>query len=363
MKVDIASIDKNFAYSAEIKEGGVDFYSVKKRPFEIYGLLPSAEREPFRRLPIDVARAVSEGVEALSLHTAGGRVRFSTDSEFICIKVKMNSISHFAHMPASGASGFDLFVDCEERNQSRYIRTFMPPWNTTDEGYESKISLSKKELRYFTLNFPSYSGVSELYVGVSEGSSVGGGLKYDRRAPIIYYGSSITQGGCSSRPGNIYQNVICRKNNIDYINLGFSGNGRAEDAIVDYMASLDMSAFVCDYDHNSPSPEHLRATHYKMYEKIRSAHPDIPYIMLSKCDLDSDYEANLARREIVFESYCKARANSDRNIYYIDGASIFRGEYQNMCTVDGCHPNDLGFAMMANAIAAELERAFTQNRL
>lgn len=360
---DITKTDKNFECETVLKKDGICFYDIKKAPFEIYGLFEPASEGPFKRLPKEVAAATSEGVAGLSLHTAGGRVRFCSDSEFICIKAVMNSISLFPHMPASGAAGFDLFVDFEDGRESRYVRTFMPPWHTTDSGYESKLSLQGKKLRYFTINFPSYSGVSELFVGVSEGSVIGPGIKYADKAPIVYYGSSITQGGCASRSGNIYQNVICRKNNIDYINLGFSGNGRAEDAIVDYMASLDMSAFVSDYDHNAPSCEYLQKTHYRMYEKIRAAHPDIPYIMLSKSDLDSDYSANIDRREIVFESYCRARKNGDLNVYYIDGASVFRGEFQNMCTVDGCHPNDLGFALMAKAIGAELERAFTQNSL
>lgn len=76
--------------------------------------------------------------------------------------------------------------------------------------------------------------------------------------------------------------MVCRRNNIDFINLGFSGSEKGEDAIVDYMAGLEMSAFVCDYDHNAPDAEHLVATNYKMYEKIRKAHPNIPYIILSR---------------------------------------------------------------------------------
>ena len=357
----IAELDKNFTVETVLKKDGISFYDVRKAPFSVYGLYDYKNQPHFRRLPEAVAKATSEGVTTLAKHTSGGRVRFSTDSEFICIKTKMNSISLFSHMPASGAAGFDLFIDSPDGAESRYVRTFMPPWHTTEAGYESKIDLSGKKLRHFTINFPSYSGVDELWVGISDGAILGEGLKYRDAAPILYYGSSITQGGCASRSGNIYQNVVCRRTNFDYINLGFSGNGRGEDAIVDYMASLNISAFVCDYDHNAPSRNHLSATHYKMYEKIRAAHPDIPYIMLSKCDLDQDYDANLARREVVYESFCRARANRDKNVYYIDGASIFRGPYQNMCTVDACHPNDLGFALMADAITAELERALTQN--
>ena len=358
---DISKIDKNLSVETTLLKDGVAFYDVRRAPFRVYGLYDYKNQPIFRRLPEEVAAATSDGVAHLSKHTAGGRVRFATDSDFICIKAKMNSITLLPHMPTSGTAGFDLFIDSPDGAESRYVRTFMPPWHTKDEGYESRIDLGSKKLRYFTINFPSYSGVDELLVGISEGSTLGEGLPYRSLAPFVYYGSSITQGGCASRSGNIYQNVVCRRTNVDYINLGFSGNGRAEDAIVDYMASLQMSAFISDYDHNSPSREHLSATHYKMYEKIRAAHPDIPYIMLSKCDLDNSYDANLARREVVYESFCRARANGDKNVYYIDGASIFRGPYQNMCTVDSCHPNDLGFALMADAITAELERAFTQN--
>ena len=361
MSNDISRIDKNLSVETTLLKDGVAFYDVRRDPFRVYGLYDYKNQPIFRRLPEEVAAATSEGVAHLSKHTAGGRVRFCTDSDFICIKAKMNSISLLPHMPTSGTAGFDLFIDSPDGAESRYVRTFMPPWHTKDEGYESRIDLGSKKLRYFTINFPSYSGVDELLVGISEGSTLGEGLPYRSLAPFVYYGSSITQGGCASRSGNIYQNVVCRRTNVDYINLGFSGNGRAEDAIVDYMASLQISAFISDYDHNSPSREHLSATHYKMYEKIRAAHPDIPYIMLSKCDLDNSYDANLARREVVYESFCRARANGDKNVYYIDGASIFRGPYQNMCTVDSCHPNDLGFALMADAITAELERAFTQN--
>lgn len=361
MSNDISKIDKNLSVETTLLKDGVAFYDVRRAPFRVYGLYDYKNQPIFRRLPEEVAAATSDGVAHLSKHTAGGRVRFATDSDFICIKSKMNSITLLPHMPTSGTAGFDLFIDSPDGAESRYVRTFMPPWHTKDEGYESRIDLGSKKLRYFTINFPSYSGVDELLVGISEGSTLGEGLPYRSLAPFVYYGSSITQGGCASRSGNIYQNVVCRRTNVDYINLGFSGNGRAEDAIVDYMASLQMSAFISDYDHNSPSREHLSATHYKMYEKIRAAHPDIPYIMLSKCDLDNSYDANLARREVVYESFCRARANGDKNVYYIDGASIFRGPYQNMCTIDSCHPNDLGFALMADAITAEIERAFTQN--
>lgn len=360
MADNIQKIDKNFVVNATIERNDICFYDVKKPPFSIYGLYDYKNQSVFRRMPEDIAKATSEGVAELSKNTAGGRVRFSTDSKIVSISVKLNTISLIPNMPTSGTCGFDLFVDSPEGFESRYVGTFMPPQHTTEEGYESEIRFKTRKMRHFTINFPSYSGVSEFYVGIASDATLGAGLKYKNIAPIVYYGSSITQGACASRSGNNYQNIICRHTNIDYINLGFAGSARGEDAICDYISELNMSAFVSDYDHNAPTVEHLQATHYKLYEKIRAAHPDIPYIMISKCDIDSN-PTNQQRRMVIMESYQKAITNGDDNVYYIDGASVYRGEYQNMCTTDNIHPNDLGFVLLSEAIEGELQRGFTQS--
>jgi hypothetical protein len=82
--------------------------------------------------------------------------------------------------------------------------------------------------------------------------------------------------------------------------------------------------------------------------------------MISRVDFDCDYKHNILRRDIIMDTYRYARAQGDQNVYYIDGAGVFRNDYVDMCTVDGCHPTDLGFALMADAIGDELRRAFTQ---
>lgn len=360
---DIANIDKNLVVEGVADGEGFVFYNVRQAPFSLYGLYDPLGQPVFKRMPDDVAKATSPGVAQLNLHTAGGRVRFSTDSDKIAIRAVMHEVSHFPHMPMSGSGGFDLILNVPSEGGgeicSRYVNTFMPPWNMTD-GYSAKIKLCGKRKRFFTINFPSYSGVVDLYVGVTEGSSLGEGVCYRNRLPVVFYGSSITQGGCSSTPGNSCQNIISRRLNLDYINLGFSGSGKAEDTIVDYMASLPMCAFVSDYDHNAPNVEHLQKTHYRMYRKIRAAHPEIPYLMLSKCDVNHSYDDAVLRRDVIFDTYRKARTEGDRNVYYIDGASVYRGPYWEMCTVDSLHPNDLGFALMADAVGAELKRVLTQ---
>ena len=256
-------------------------------------------------------------------------------------------------MTRTGSSGFDLYENTPDGSRSFFVGSYIPPKDCA-EGYEGIIRFESRKKRYLTLNFPLYNDVSALIIGLSKGASTEGGAPYGNEKPVVFYGSSITQGGCASRPGNCYQNMISRRLNMHYVNLGFSGSGKAEDAIVDYMSDLEMSAFISDYDHNASTPEYLEATHRKMYLKIREKHPEIPYVMITRPDFhkykDSGVEDSIARRRVIFESFCAARDSGDKNVYFIDGESFFAGELEDSCTVDGCHPNDLGFSKMADVI-------------
>lgn len=360
--MEIVVPDKNLVVETTLGVNDVIFREVRNDPFEVYGLYDYKHSFPgYLRMPSDVAEATNPGVAMLNTNTAGGRVRFSTDSPYIAIRVTMPGVCIMPHMPLLGSAGFDLYLDDPDSGRSRFLKSFMPPMGMTT-GYESILPLPDKRLRSFTIHFPLYNPVNDLFVGVQAGSVLGGGMKYRPLDPIIYYGSSITQGGCASRPGNAYQNVISRRMNVDHINLGFSGSGCAELPVVDYMASLPMSAFVSDYDHNASGPEYLAETHFRMYEHIRAKHPDVPYIMISRPDFTHHMDPSpVPRRNVICESFRRAWESGDRNVYFIDGEGFFRGRDEDMCTVDGCHPNDLGFAHMADVIGCELDRVL--NRL
>ena len=355
--------DQNLIIETAIGEEDVRFYDVRKPPFDVYGLYNYREEPDFKRLPDEVAKNVNPGVAKLYLNTAGGRVRFCTDSQYVAIKAEMPIMCHMTHMAMIGSAGFDLYVDSPETGMSRFWKPFRPAPNAQG-GFESKVKFAERKKRWFTINFPTYSNVRNLYIGLQADAKVGEGMKYRSELPIVYYGSSITQGGCASHPGNIYQNVISRQLNLDYINLGFSGNGKGEDTIVNYMASLPMLAFVCDYDHNAPTAEHLANTHCKLYKAIRAAHPDIPYIMASRTDdISSAYELRMQNRDVVMDTFRYARANGDKNVYYIDGGEIFRGPYEDQCTIDGAHPTDVGFALMADTFGSALRQALMKDSI
>ena len=345
--------DKKMWFSEEISEPDTVFYNVKEAPFSIYGLYAPSTEPVFKRIPDELGQSVSDGVAYLYRNTAGGRVRFATDSPYLILRMRTHKVHRFNHMTNLAGAGFDLYEDDPETKHSRFVHAFVPPTAMT-EGYESKHTSPDRTLRYYTLNFPLYNDVDELYIGIKEGSVLSEGLPYDGEAPIIYYGSSITQGGCASRPGNSYEAMICRRLNRDYLNMGFSGSAKGEPELAEYLATLPMSVFVCDYDHNAPSVEHLEATHYPFYEIIRAKNPTLPYLMVSRHTARGQNPDSDRRREIIRASYEKAKASGDENVYFLDGGSFFPDEWRDSCTVDTTHPNDLGFYFMACAIGDAL---------
>ena len=358
----LESIDKNFAVETNIDQPDLKFFDPKSAPFQIYGLYNPLTENVYKRIPTEVATKVSDAVTTLHLRTAGGRLRFATDSKYIVINAKMPVMSRVPHNPLTGTSSFDLYIDDENGAPSRFFKPFIPPYSS-DGGYESLLEFKSRKLRYVTICFPSYAEVSELYIGLQADAVIKEGLPYRDMKPIVYYGSSITQGACSSRAGNIYQNIICRRNNIDYINLGFSGACKAEDVMIDYLCTLESSIFVMDYDHNSPGGDHLRTTHKKLYESYRAAHPNTPIIMITKADVYKHYEDSLCRRDIIMANYLAARESGDKNVYFVDGMRIYPDELYDDCMVDHCHPTDLGMAYMASAIGTEISRILTRDNM
>jgi len=345
----IEDVDKNLKVETKIEKEGLKFYDALSEPFKIYGVF--MEDGMFRRMPEKVAESVSKNVWMLHSHTAGGRVRFRTNSPYVAINVKMGSIGKMPHFALAGSAGFDMYTN--NGNGEVYVRTFMPPYDMED-GYESICEIPDVKMQDITIDMPLYSEVKEIYIGLDENARIEAPTPYIDKKPIVYYGSSITQGGCASRPGNSYQQIISRRFNCDYMNLGFSGSARAEDAIIEYVKSLDMSIFIYDYDWNAPNAQHLRNTHEKMFMAIREAHPETPIIIMPapKWTLPNFM---VERREVILKTYENAIARGDKNVYYIDGKELMA-----LCkddgTVDGVHPTDFGFHSMAKAVGDIIEK-------
>ena len=262
-----------------------------------------------------------------------------------------------SHMPRSGSAGFDLYTVGDD-GRELYLTTIQPRPENRSKTLEQRFNnVPGGKMRSYTVYLPLYSGVKNLEIGVKPGSKV---LPPDPQKigkPIVFYGSSITQGGCASRPANNYTTMLCRAVDAPQINLGFSGSAKGEIALAEAIGKLDMAVFVLDYDYNAPSAEHLAKTHEPFFKAVRKANPDVPVIMLSKCSWISP-----ARRDIIKKTYDNAVRGGDKKVWFIDGQELFGEPGQNMCTVDHCHPNDLGFYMMYRRVLPVLLEALKSQK-
>ena len=199
---------------------------------------------------------------------------------------------------------------------------------------------------------PTYSEVKELCIGLEESATVQAPSPYIHEKPVVYYGHSITQGGCASRPGYVYPSILSRRFHCDFINLGFSGSAKGELAMAEYVAGLDMKLLVYDYDHNAPTADFLRDTHERMFKIIRNAQPNLPVIMLTTTPKLQYAGSNEERVEIVRSTYRNALESGDQNVYFLNGSAVCdESDGHAGATVEGSHLNDIGFRCLANALA------------
>ena len=354
--MDIKNIDRNFEMSFT-PPADVELFSVQNQPFSTHGVEFCAKDGLYRRLPQEVAESTSAGVARLAYHTSGGRIRFSTNSPYIIVRVEEPFEVPFSHMTVAGKCGVSIFAN------HRFVGTVMPSYEqivSADPTRGGSGTIVFDGIKYpyqmgdnaYTVEIflPLYSGVKSVHVGLKKGSVLASAPSYQHQKPVLFYGSSITQGGCASKPGDDYVGRICRALGVDVINLGFSGNAKGEATIAAYIAAQDPSVFVLDYDHNAPNAEHLQKTHHALYQTVRNAHPNTPIVLATMPTIEG-YEnrpANAARRTEIFSTYERAKESGDKNVYLIDCYGCFGENERGECgTVDDCHPNSLGFLRMA----------------
>lgn len=332
-------------------------YSFLEAPIKIYGV-KFGKNNRLVRLSEDVAETVNETTKLRNYNSMGGRVRFKTDSSFIIVKTKLETNRVDWAVPLSGSAGADAFVGVGE--SSRWIGIAAPrDYDSLEtEGWLHK----EKVMETVTINLPRNEPILDLTVLIEDDATICEAEEYTYSKPIVFYGSSITEGGCATSPGNSYTSLVSRWLDADHINLGFSNASRGEEQMANYIKQLDMSVFVMDYDHNANDKEQLEQTHEKFYKIIRKAQLELPIVIITKPDFDSDKQVNADRRAVIKATYDNAVASGDKRVWFIDGETLFGDNNRSVCTVEGCHPNDLGFMRMAQTIYPVLKEALKYSK-
>ena len=346
MKTD--RMDPNMMVHVEADDSFL-FRNVLEEPFSIHGLrIPQEDAPFFHRMPRAVAEQVNPGVARLYSFAAGGRIRFRTDSTRIGVRACVQEMDSYPTFSSMMMAGMDLYLNGEFKG------LFQPPSAQMD-NYTAVLETKQKKMHDVLIHLPPYGCISSLEIGLDADAQLLPPENYEITTPVVFYGSSITHGATTSRPGISYPNMLSRRLNFDYLNLGFAGYALGEQVMADYIAKLPMTAFVCEYDHNSPNAEFLRETHAPFIRTIRQQNPLLPIVLMSRPRARFNDEEEVKRREVVLETYENAKAAGDQNIYFVDGAGILNIFGGDNGTVDTIHPNDLGFACIAKALGDVLE--------
>ena len=327
---------------------------VPSDPIQVAGLGWFAEDAPvLRRLPERVKDRVSPAVWGLAQHPSGARVRLRTDSTRLGLVAKNPDASTMHHMTSVGQNGFDLYVDGQYRNSA---------WPDAKGLIQREWALGEgRRMREVTLYLPLYKAVSIERLVLDPGATLAAPTPMARPRPVVFYGSSITQGGCAENPGLSYPAILGRSLNLDFINLGFSGAGLGEPAVAEAVAEIDAEAFVLDYWAN-PSPEVYRETLPGFVDTVRRRHPRTPILVTgpfwfpAEAGSASFHAQQESKRKTAREFVAARRKAGDREIVFVDGLEML-SRSQGSGLVDGVHPNSLGFQWCANGLEPHLRRA------
>lgn len=336
-----------------------NWYSPLEEPFHIAGFGWLHEERLYRRLPAKPDWKLPEAVDQLANCTAGGQIRFETDATSLSVKVKLSGAANMYHMPATGQCGFDCYIGSP--GEQLYYGTTVYDHKLTE--YEAVIYKDMgQESRIITLNFPLYQGVEEVWIGLDREAQIAPPPTYEKSGKIIVYGTSITQGGCAARPGMAYTNILSRRINMEFLNLGFSGNGKGEPELAHILSEIpDPACLILDYEANCVSTELLQITLPEFISIYRDKHPLTPILVISRITHAKEkFQAQMAqdradRKQIQIRTVEQARELGDANIYFCDGSQLL-GEDAHECTVDGSHPTDLGFLRMADGLTPILQK-------
>ncbi|MEZ0266477.1 MAG: SGNH/GDSL hydrolase family protein [Phycisphaerae bacterium] len=301
----------------------------------------------YDRLPAKAEEKVPASVWGLSHNSAGMCVRFTTDAPQVQVRWALPPKANLSmpHMPATGVSGVDLYAR-DEAGRWAFVGNGRPAGPTNTASFAVRAGAE------CLLYLPLYNGVTSVEIGIARGkalSTVVPAAGAGSKKPVVIYGTSITQGGCASRPGLAFPAIMGRKLDVPVINLGFSGSGRMEPALAELLAELDPSVYVLDCLWNM-SPEQVRERVEPFVKALRAARPDTTIVLAEDCSVKN--ASPTTKGQIVREIHKRLTDQGVKGVHFLPNPGMLGDDGEG--TVDGVHPNDLGMMRQADVFAKAL---------
>jgi len=319
---------------------------------------PNQEREHhFQRLPQKYKETVRKEVWDLSENSAGVSILFSSDTVELSVKWSVKHDLRMNHMTDAGIKGVDLYT---KRGQKwHYVSTCLPNGKENEQILLEDI---KKKKREYCLFLPLYDTLIDMQIGLDDDSSIESTIFHNK--PLVFYGTSITQGGCASRPGLVHTNIISRELGYECINLGFSGNGHLENSIGTIMSNIDASLYVIECMYNVDK-EMINERTRPLIKAIR-ANPqakNTPIVFMEQVVIDMGHintkfiSSVMEKNEELNKQIQESINEGEKSLFIIKDTNAI--DKDSEATVDGLHFNDLGFQRYANHFIKNIKKLNT----
>ncbi|MBP7461595.1 MAG: SGNH/GDSL hydrolase family protein [Candidatus Delongbacteria bacterium] len=305
---------------------------------------------PYDRLPSKAKSQVRDELWTLSQHSAGMVIPFISNSRTIVVRWKLRFNFKLTHMTGSGIRGLDLYAFDSLTNQWRYVGTGRPDSLVNQKTVGRNMTPAD---RRFQLYLPLYDGIDSLAIGIDSGAY----LRPDRnqdQLPLVFYGTSITQGCSASRPGMAYPAIIGRWLNRKTINLGFSGNGRMDMALADLIGELPSEMIILDCLPNL-TLEQITTNVQPFIIRLRQLQPETPILLVENVlfpPMWSDTSLHYAithKNNLLKQEYQELLEKGYRNIHYVEAENLIGQDGET--AVDGTHLTDIGMQRIAEQLA------------
>lgn len=302
----------------------------------------------YDRLPAKAEGKVPPDVWKLGQNSAGVCVSFTTDTANFPLQVRWTVTSATLsepHVPATEMSGVDLYAK-DEAGRWQFAGNGRP------KAMSNTFTFKPFPSRQYLLYLPLYNGIKSIEIGIPKDRTLSkpDASAFKQCKPIVFYGTSITQGACASRPGMAAAAIVERRLNTEVINLGFSAAGRMEPEMADLLAELDPSIYVLDCLWNM-SPDTVSKLVEPFVKKLRAAHPDTPIVLAEDTSVRNISPTDKGR--VLRTVYEKLTAEGVKNLYLLPSKDMLGDDSEG--TVDLAHHNDLGMMRQAEVFIRTLQ--------
>ena len=346
------SLLENRASTDSISWTDANNLSIRGRAFPT-NVLPN----PYSRLPSKAHGVVTDSVWSLSLNSAGIFVSFESDASEIWVNCSLSSSTvPMPHFAVSGISGVDLWAFDNSINKYRFVAPNQFPFGVTNIVQQLtrpgiNISNPGTKIQYI-LFLATYNSVTELQIGVNTNAFIGASEPFQPiQKPIIWFGTSILQGGVSVKVGNIETARVSVGLNREIFNFGFSGNCHFDLSVGSFLIEIqNPAAIIIDCMWNNHGAM-INSSAYDLVKYLRSngVTSTTPIVLAEGLPFGRNWavpdenSAQTTDNMYLNTAYKALVAEGDKSLYYITTDKLF-GPLSTLDsgTAAGLHATDQG---------------------